>query len=252
MRQKIVAGNWKMNCNFDEGVQFMTELNSLLSNKSSYKAKIIIIPPFIHLSEFVRNFGGSKLNFGAQNLYEQEKGAYTGEISASMIKSVGVDYVIVGHSERRQYFAETNNQLSAKVLMALKHNLCPIYCCGETLDQRNKNVHFDIIKEQIELGLFSLPIEEFKKIIIAYEPVWAIGTGVVATPLQAQEIHAYIRELINQKYGSDVAGQSQILYGGSVKAVNAAELFTLPDVDGGLVGGASLNAVEFCNIINAC
>jgi triosephosphate isomerase (TIM) len=252
MRQKIVAGNWKMNYDLAEGVQFMTELNKLLENQSSYSARIIIIPPFIHLTEFVRNFNDFYVNFGAQNLYEQEKGAYTGEISAAMIKSVGVDYVIIGHSERRQYFAETNSQLAIKVNLALKNNLGPIYCCGETLSQRNDKVLFEVVKEQIEVGLFSLSAEEFQKIIIAYEPVWAIGTGVVATPMQAQEMHAFIRGLITEKYGSDISGKTQILYGGSVKASNAAELFKLPDVDGGLVGGASLNAVEFHEIINAC
>jgi len=252
MRQKIVAGNWKMNYNFAEGVQFMTEMKSLLNKRNSYNAKIIIIPPFIHLTDFVRNFGGSFMTFGAQNLYEQEKGAFTGEISAAMIRSVGADYVLVGHSERRQYFAETNSQLAVKVRLALKNNICPIYCCGETLLQRNDYILFDIIKEQLEVGLFSLSGEEFQKIMIAYEPVWAIGTGVVATPVQAQEMHAYIRGLISKKYGNDIAVQTSILYGGSVKSSNAAELFKLPDVDGGLVGGASLNAVEFCDIIIAC
>jgi triosephosphate isomerase (TIM) len=252
MRPKIVAGNWKMNYTLTEGIQFINELNELLKSKSSYKAKIIIIPPFIHLYEMVKTFGRSFLNFGAQNLYEKEKGAYTGEISAAMIKSVGAGYVCVGHSERRQYFAETNTQLATKVELALKNNLCPIYCCGETLDQRNNKVLFEIIKEQIEVGLFSLSAEDFQKIIIAYEPVWAIGTGVVATPAQAQEMHAFIRGLIIKKYGNDIAGQTPILYGGSVKASNAAELFMLPDVDGGLVGGASLISTEFYDIINAC
>lgn len=251
MRPKIVAGNWKMNYTIAEGIQFINDLNLLLKKKSTYKAKIIIIPPFIHLNEFIKNFGGSLLTFGAQNLYEKEKGAYTGEISAAMIKSVGADYVVIGHSERRQYFGETNTQLSTKVQLALKYNLCPIYCCGETLDQRNNKILFDIIKEQIEVGLFSLSTEEFQKIIIAYEPVWAIGTGVVASPGQAQEMHAFIRDLIIKKYGKDIAGQTPILYGGSVKASNAAELFMLPDVDGGLVGGASLIAAEFFDIINA-
>jgi triosephosphate isomerase (TIM) len=251
MRTKIVAGNWKMNYTITEGLQFINDLNLLLKKKSSYKAKIIIIPPFTHLFEFVRNFSGSNLLFGAQNLYEKEKGAYTGEISAAMVKSTGADYVVIGHSERRQYFNETNIQLAAKVGLALKNSLCPIYCCGETLDQRNNKVLFDVVKEQIEVGLFALTNEEFKKIIIAYEPVWAIGTGVVATPEQAQEMHAFIRELIKTRYGNEIAGQTSVLYGGSVKASNASELFLLPDVDGGLVGGASLVANEFYDIINA-
>jgi triosephosphate isomerase len=252
MRTKIAAGNWKMNYNQKEGMEFMDELTSLLSKKSSYKAKIIIIPPFIHLSEFVKKFSGSFFEFGAQNLYEKEKGAYTGEISADMIISTGVNYVVIGHSERRQYFNETNNQLFAKVQLALQHGLIPIYCCGETLEQRNSNVLFDVVKEQLEVGLFNLSPEDFRKVVIAYEPVWAIGTGVVATPGQAQEMHAFIRELIQKKYGSEISENISILYGGSVKANNAAELFRLPDVDGGLVGGASLIANEFYDIINAC
>jgi triosephosphate isomerase len=252
MRPKIVAGNWKMNFTLDEGNSFMSEMMGLLKSQKSYKAKIIIIPPFTHISELVKKSGESLISFGAQNLYEQEKGAFTGEISAAMIKSTGAEFVIIGHSERRQYFGETNQQLALKTKTALKHNLTPIYCCGETLAERNEKVLFDVIKDQIDIGLFSLPVEDFQKIIIAYEPVWAIGTGVVATPDQAQEMHAYIRGLISKKYGTDVAGKTSILYGGSVKASNAAELFRLPDVDGGLVGGASLIASEFYNIITSC
>jgi triosephosphate isomerase (TIM) len=251
MRAKIVAGNWKMNFTIDEGIQFINELKSLLNKKATYIPDIIIIPPFTHIYEFVKNFNGSLLKFGAQNLYEKEKGAFTGEISANMIKSTGADYVIIGHSERRQYFFETNNQLAVKVQVALKNNLYPIYCCGETLEERNKNVHFDLIKDQIEIGLFQLSEADILKVIIAYEPVWAIGTGVVATADQAQEIHAYIRRLIRNKYGDDISDQISILYGGSVKSSNAAELFMLPDVDGGLVGGASLIPNEFYEIIKA-
>ena len=252
MRTKIVAGNWKMNYTMAEGIQFMSELNLLLKGKSSYQSKIIIIPPFTHLYEFVKNFSHPNLSFAAQNLSEKEKGAYTGEISAEMIKSVGAEYVVIGHSERRQYFAESNIQLATKVNLALQNNLSPIYCCGETLAERNNNHYFEIIKNQIEIGLFSLSDIEFQKVIVAYEPVWAIGTGVVASPEQAQEIHAFIRKLIHNKFGNEIADQTQILYGGSVKASNASELFMLPDVDGGLVGGASLIASEFYNIINAC
>ena len=251
MRTKIVAGNWKMNYTLSEGIQFMDELSLLLRNKASDKVKIIIIPPFIHLNEFVKKYGGSFLKFGAQNVYEKEKGAFTGEISAAMIKSAGVEYVVIGHSERRQYFGETNQQLATKVGLALANSLCPIYCCGETLDQRNNKVLFDVIKEQVETGLFSLSTPEFQKIIIAYEPVWAIGTGVNATPAQAQEMHAYIRQLITEKYNKEVAGNTSILYGGSCNAQNAAELFANSDVDGGLIGGASLIAKDFLAIVNS-
>jgi triosephosphate isomerase (TIM) len=254
MRKKIVAGNWKMNLTLDEGMKLGAEIAEFVRNKPlenlNGSPEVVLFTPFIHLAsvtQTVKEFKG--LNTGAQNCYSEEKGAFTGEVSATMIQSAGAGYVLAGHSERRAYFGETNEVLAKKVDIALKTGLTPMYCCGEVLDERNAGNHFDVVKEQVEKGLFWLSAEDFAKTVIAYEPVWAIGTGVTATPEQAQEMHAYIRQLISEKYGNDVAENYSILYGGSCNAKNAAELFANKDVDGGLIGGASLKADDFTTII---
>ncbi len=255
MRKNIVAGNWKMNKTFSEGSELVKEIINLLNNNDKIKLKdqlhIIIAPPFILLqksAELVKD--NKQVSIAAQNCYTEEKGAYTGEISIAMIKSTGADYVIIGHSERRAYFKETNDMLAKKVDVALKNQLLPIFCCGESLEIRQAKNHFEWIKKQIHESLFHLNENDFKKLIIAYEPIWAIGTGITATSQQAQEIHAYIRSLIKEKYGDDIAENTTILYGGSCNPGNAKELFANPDVDGGLIGGASLKANDFIQIIN--
>jgi triosephosphate isomerase (TIM) len=256
MRKLIVAGNWKMNLTLDEGMKLGAELAEFVRNTPLEKVngapEVVLFTPFIHLASVSQNIKSYKgLNTGAQNCYFEEKGAFTGEVSATMIKSAGAGYVLVGHSERRAYFGETNEVLAKKVDTALKTGITPMYCCGEVLDERNAGNHFDVVKEQVEKGLFWLSAEDFAKTVIAYEPVWAIGTGVTASPEQAQEMHAYIRQLIIEKYGNDVAENYTILYGGSCNAKNAAELFANKDVDGGLIGGASLKADDFTTIIQS-
>jgi triosephosphate isomerase len=252
MRTRIIAGNWKMYTTVVEGTKLVTDLVSIVRDSKLDNKRIIIIPPFTHLSEIahqLRNVVGVYL--GAQNCHYEKQGAYTGEVSASMLSGIGVKYAIIGHSERRQYFHEDNELLSRKVQAVLAENLTPIYCCGETLKEREANRHFEIVSEQLEKGLFNLSEEDIKKVVIAYEPVWAIGTGRTASPEQAQEIHAHIRQLLTKFYGNEVAENIPVLYGGSVKPDNAAELFNQPDIDGGLVGGASLKASDFGAIINA-
>ena len=248
MRKKIVAGNWKMNKNLPEGVELSIQINQQVNEND---VTVILCTPFIHLSETSKVISKKNLHLGAQNCATEESGAYTGEVSAEMVKSTGADYVILGHSERRSYYKEDNLTLNKKVKLALRNDLQPIFCCGEVLDEREAEKHFDVVKQQIEEGLFDLTAENFGKVIIAYEPVWAIGTGKVASSAQAQEMHKYIRDLIRTKYGSDVADDTSILYGGSCKPSNAKELFDNPDVDGGLIGGASLKAEDFLGIVNA-
>lgn len=248
MRKKIVAGNWKMNKTLDEGIQLAIEVNNKLNRND---VTVVLCTPFIHLTEVKKVLNKSNLFLGAQNCASEESGAYTGEVSAAMVKSTGADYVIIGHSERRTYYHETDEILNKKVKLALKHNLIPIFCCGELLEERNKNIHFEVVQNQLKKGLFDLAAEEFGKIVIAYEPVWAIGTGVVATPEQAQEMHSMIREFVAKNYNKEIAENLTILYGGSCKASNARDLFKNPDVDGGLIGGASLIADEFIGIVNA-
>jgi triosephosphate isomerase len=248
MRKLIVAGNWKMNKSLQEGIELAKAVNEKVNGQ---KAIVILCTPFIHLTEVKKVINKSTLFLGAQNCSSKQAGAYTGEISASMIKSTGADYVIIGHSERRAYFKETDSTLNKKVRLALENDLIPIYCCGEVLPEREAGRHLDVVSRQINEGLFSLSTKEFSKVIIAYEPVWAIGTGVNATPEQAQEMHAYIRSLIAGKYGKEVAEDTTIQYGGSCKPSNARELFANPDVDGGLIGGASLEAEDFVAIINS-
>jgi len=248
MRQKIVAGNWKMNTGLMEGMELATAVNSLALKKSS-DAVVIIAPPFTHLAEIKKVLSVVKLS--AQNCASEESGAYTGEVSVGMIKSIGAEYIIIGHSERRAYYHEGNVLLAKKVNLTLAAGLKPIFCIGEVLPERNENRHFDVVKSQLAEGLFHLSPAEFAKVVIAYEPVWAIGTGVTASPEQAQEMHKYIRTEISKKYGAQTADNTSILYGGSCKGSNAKELFANPDVDGGLIGGASLKAEEFLQIVNA-
>ena len=249
MRKKIVAGNWKMNNTFEEGIKLTSEIVELSKNIENKNVELILCPPFIFLQKCVElTLVNPQIAVGAQNCHNETKGAFTGEISVDMIKSVGAKHVILGHSERRAYFNEDNNFLAKKVKQVLASGLTPIYCCGETLAEREAGKLFDIIKEQIEVGLFDLSNEDFKKIIIAYEPVWAIGTGVTASPQQAQEMHEFIRSLIINKYGNLIAEEITILYGGSCNAKNAKELFANKDVDGGLIGGASLKSEDFIEI----
>jgi triosephosphate isomerase len=249
MRQKIVAGNWKMNKNLQEGVELAKEIDSLVSGLSGSDVKVILAPPFTHITE-VRKAVSSKVSVSSQNCAAEVSGAYTGEVSASMIKSTGAEYAIIGHSERRQYYGETDAILLKKVKQALANGLKPIFCIGEVLEERESGKHFDVVKSQIVNGVFELTAEEFKNVVLAYEPVWAIGTGKTASSEQAQEIHKFIRETVAAKYGNAVADETSILYGGSCKASNAKELFANPDVDGGLIGGAALVATEFLGIIN--
>jgi len=248
MRQKIVAGNWKMNTNLKEGVELALEVEKLSAEKSS-DALVIVAPPFIHLTEVKKVLNVVKLS--SQNCASEESGAYTGEVSVDMIKSTGAEYVIIGHSERRSYYKESDETLAGKTDLTLAKGLLPIFCIGEELSVREADKHFDLVKSQLENGLFHLDEEQFSKIVIAYEPVWAIGTGVTASPDQAQEMHKFIRDTIAAKYNASVADETTILYGGSCKPGNAKELFANPDVDGGLIGGASLKAEDFIQIVNA-
>lgn len=252
MRTKIVAGNWKMNKNLKEGIDFIKETVHQIITADLTGAEVIFATPFIHLRKGVKEV--KKLNFcsiAAQNCHWENSGAYTGEIAASMIASTGATHCIVGHSERRQYFNENSEQLSKKINQCLEQDLTPIYCVGETLDIREAHRHYTHIELQIVEGLFHLSEEQIQQVVVAYEPVWAIGTGVNASPQQAQEIHAFIRKALEHQYNADIAGRIRILYGGSVKPNNAAELFSQPDVDGGLIGGASLQVDDFMSIIRA-
>lgn len=251
MRKNIVAGNWKMNKTVDEGVQLVKEIKSLLSEKQLNAVQIIINPPFTHLSTLKNEINNSVIKIGAQNCSYESSGAYTGEVSVSMLKSIGIDYVIIGHSERRAYFNETDEILLKKLNLVLESGILPIFCCGEVLSQRDSGIYFEVVRQQIENTIFKLSIEKFNKVVIAYEPVWAIGTGRTATSQQAQEMHKYIRNLISEKFGASVASEISILYGGSCNAQNAKELFANSDVDGGLIGGASLKATDFVQIASA-
>lgn len=251
MRKKIAAGNWKMNTNIQEGIKLAETLNNFAKNLNNSGKEIIIATPFTHLHSILKVVDTNKISVSAQNCAAWEKGAYTGEVSAEMLSSIGIKHTILGHSERRQYFNETNETLYTKVKLCLKNSIIPIFCIGEKLSERESNIHFEVIKKQLTEGIFELSPEDFSKIIIAYEPIWAIGTGKTATPAQAQEIHNFIRKLITEKYGVTIANETSILYGGSCNAANAKELFSQPDVDGGLVGGASLKADEFIEIIKA-
>ncbi len=246
MRKKIVAGNWKMNTTVPEGVALAKEVVEAAASLSS-DVKLIVGTPFTHLSSVAAALEGSDVELSAQNCADEVKGAYTGEVSARMLASLPVKYVILGHSERREYYGETNEKLVKKINLALAENIAPIYCVGEKLEEREAGKHFEVVASQIKEVLFGLTVEQMKNIVIAYEPVWAIGTGKTATSEQAQEIHAYIRSVLAEKFGA-TAEEISILYGGSCKPSNAKELFAQKDIDGGLIGGASLVASDFIAI----
>lgn len=248
MRKNIVAGNWKMNKTLQEGVALAAELKEKVTNPN---CDVIVCTPFIHLASVAELLNGSKVYVGAEDCSQHDSGAFTGEVSASMIRSTGAEYCIIGHSERRQYHKESYEMLRTKVLIALENGLRPIFCVGEVKEEREKGIQNKVVETQIKESLFNLTPEQFSQIVIAYEPVWAIGTGLTATPDQAEEIHAFIRSLVAAKYGNEMAENTSILYGGSCKPSNAKELFAKKDIDGGLIGGAALKADDFCGIISA-
>jgi len=249
MRKNIVAGNWKMNKTLQEGIALATELNNILAS-NTVNCDVVIGTPFVHLASVCAAVNPAKLGVAAQNCADHVSGAYTGEVSATMVKSTGAQYVILGHSERRAYYGETNEILRTKVGLALENGLTPIFCIGEVLEEREAGKQFQVVEKQIKESLFDLSAGDFGRIVLAYEPVWAIGTGKTATAEQAQEIHAYIRSVLKANYGAAVADNCSILYGGSCNAKNARELFANPDVDGGLIGGASLKAEDFMGVIS--
>ncbi len=247
MRTKIVAGNWKMNKNAEETEDLLNDLIDKLPTDK--EVRIIVAPTFVNLSSAVEHLQFTNIDVAAQNMHQAESGAYTGEISADMLKSIGVNTVILGHSERRSYFHETDAMLAFKVDTALKHEMNVIFCFGEELKDRQSGNHFNLVENQLRDGLFHIEKSAWENIVLAYEPVWAIGTGETASPEQAQEMHEFIRETVRKSFGSDVAEGVSILYGGSVKPENAKEIFSKPDVDGGLIGGAALKAVDFAGIV---
>ncbi|MEO0553430.1 MAG: triose-phosphate isomerase [Bacteroidota bacterium] len=252
MRKKIVAGNWKMNNTLEEGLKLTSEIVNMVNDEVNDDVTVVLAPPFIHLTSVKNSIkGAEKIYLSAQNCNEHPSGAYTGEVSAAMLNSIGVGYVILGHSERREYFSETNAKLAKKVDAALEHNLTPIFCCGESQAIRENGDFVSFVCSQIKESLFHLSESDFSKIVIAYEPIWAIGTGLTASSEQAQEMHASLRTYIADQYGSEVADNTSILYGGSAKPGNAPELFACPDVDGGLIGGASLKSRDFVDIIKS-
>lgn len=246
MRRKIVAGNWKMNKTPTEAVALVETLKPLVKSED---VDVVFCVPAIDIIPVVEACKGSNIAVGAENMYFEESGAYTGEIAANMLVDAGVKYVIIGHSERREYFAETDETVNKKVIKALEHGLIPIVCCGESLKQREQGITIDFVRQQIKIALMNLSADDVKKLVIAYEPIWAIGTGKVATTEQAQEVCAAIRACVKELYGEETANAVRIQYGGSVNAANAAELFAQEDIDGGLVGGASLKE-EFGKIVN--
>lgn len=250
MRKNIVAGNWKMNTTVPEGVELAKAVNEAVAG-TDVNCDVIICVPFTHLVPVCDVIDQNMVGLGAENCANHKSGAYTGEVSAPMVASTGATYVILGHSERRQYYGETSEILAEKVALALENNLTPIFCIGEVLAERENGTYNEVVRKQIEDALFNLSAEDFSKLILAYEPVWAIGTGKTATADQAEDMHAFIRGVIAEKYGKEVADNTSILYGGSCKPSNAAELFAKPDVDGGLIGGASLKAADFMGIVKA-
>ncbi len=252
MRKKIVAGNWKMNKTAEDAKALLSEVVNMVKDEVTSDVKVVLCPPALYLTAFRQYVpAGDRISLGAQNCHEKASGAYTGEISAPMLKAVGVEYVILGHSERRQYFGETNAQLAEKVNIALENSLTPIFCCGESLDLRENGDYVGFVKNQLTESLFHLSAEQFAHVVIAYEPIWAIGTGLTASSGQAQDMHFELRQHIASQYGDDVAQNTSILYGGSANEKNAAELFSQPDVDGGLIGGASLKSREFTTVVKA-
>lgn len=251
MRKKIVAANWKMNLNLEEGKSLVEGILAGLPALSEAK-QVVIAPPFIHMQQIAQQLSGkSNISLSAQNCYSEVSGAYTGEVSAAMVKNVGAQFVILGHSERREYFKEDDALLAKKTNQALANGLKVIFCCGEPLEIRDADTQNTFVEKQLKQGLFHLSAEQLKDIVIAYEPIWAIGTGRTASSQQAQDMHAHIRNVLAAQYGQSAANDMPILYGGSCKPSNAGELFACPDVDGGLIGGASLKADEFLGIINA-
>jgi len=251
MRKNIVAGNWKMNMDYEQGVSLFSEIVNMVKDEVRGNQEVVVCSPFIHLPALAKlSAPVANVAISAQNIHQAESGAFTGEISASQVKSTGASYVILGHSERRAYFGETDELLAEKVDAALKHDLKPIFCIGETKEERESGSFFDIINTQLSKGLFHLSPEQFKSVVLAYEPVWAIGTGLTASPEQAQEVHAFIRKTVAEKYGDAVADDTTILYGGSANPSNAQSLFSQPDIDGGLIGGASLKSRDFLQIIS--
>lgn len=249
MRHKIVAGNWKMHKNAEETEDLLNELIDKLPH--DLEAQIIVAPTFTNLASAVDHLEFTNIGVAAQNMSQFESGAYTGEISADMLKSIGVNTVLIGHSERRAYFHETDFILAEKVTTALKHNMTVIFCFGEELKDRQDKQHFNVVENQLRDGLFHIDDKDWEQIVLAYEPVWAIGTGETASPDQAQEMHKFIREVVDKRYGNAIAEDVSILYGGSVKPENAKEIFSKPDVDGGLIGGAALKAADFAAIANS-
>ena len=253
MRKVIIAGNWKMNTNLIEGFGLATEIKGMIGDETvGLNAEVVLIPPFTHLSGLKNLLKDSKIKLGAQNCHHKNKGAYTGEISPAMLADLGVTYVIIGHSERRQYNGETNASCAEKINAALENGLTPIYCFGETLSERENSLEFAINESQVKEGLFHLGEEQIKKVVLAYEPVWAIGTGKTATFAQAQEIHSFIRRVLTEKYTKETAESISILYGGSMKPENAKELLSCADIDGGLIGGAALESRSFVEIVKCC
>jgi len=253
MRKKIVAGNWKMNLGKDDAIKLVQQITNQYDELSLSETKQMILAPSFVLLDIINEAikGYSFINIAAQNCSEHNVGAYTGEVAASMLESIGINYCIIGHSERRQYYYEDNDILIKKVQQALQYNIKPIFCCGEPIEIRTAETYFEYIEQQIKAVIFQLSDIDFKNIIIAYEPIWAIGTGRTASAAQAQEVHRFIRDLIAQQYNKETANQTTILYGGSVNAQNAPELFACNDIDGALVGGASLKSNEFIEIAKA-
>lgn len=251
MRKKIVAGNWKMNNNLNQTKELIEALKAEINEVKLNNTRVIVAPSFVNLQEAIEGTKNTSIEVAAQNLHQAKNGAYTGEVSSEMLASIGVDIVILGHSERRTYFNETDEALSEKVATAIENGFDVIFCFGEQLEDREANNHFKVVESQLKNALFNLPSEAYSKIILAYEPVWAIGTGKTASADQAQEMHKFIRGLFVDAYGNDLANELSILYGGSVKPSNANEIFSKPDVDGGLIGGASLNAKDFSEIVKA-
>lgn len=246
MRKKIIAGNWKMNKNHNEAVEL---INTLKSGIDTDKSDVVVCAPFVDLMSVSEAIKGTNINLGAQNMHFEESGAYTGEIAPSMLKELGVKYVIIGHSERRAYFGETDEIINKKVKKALEHNIVPILCVGETLEERELNITIELVRVQVKKAFAGISKEDAKKVVIAYEPIWAIGTGKVATKEQAEEVCAEVRKVVAEVYGQDVADIVRIQYGGSVTGDSANELFNMPNIDGGLVGGASLKE-DFIKVVN--
>jgi len=248
MRQKVVAGNWKMNKNLAETKELISDLKK---EKKTSDARVIVFPSFVNLSSAVDLLKGTDIEIGAQTVSQYDNGAYTGEVSGGMLLSVGVDMVMIGHSERRVLFGESTKLIARKVTLSIEDGISVVFCCGEKLKHRKRDLHFDRVEYQLREGLFHVSEEEIKNVIIAYEPVWAIGTGETATAEQAQEMHAFIRGIVEKRYSKEIADNISILYGGSCKSSNAEEIFSMEDVDGGLIGGASLNSKDFFDIVNA-